>query len=257
MTLSATTTDLDEFSVRSIAVKVDFRYRIQVLRRWTFILVMLAVLLFSAAGTTRIPSIRVYLLAYAAFLLVAMSGVDPRLARERTSPGPDVIAPHLRLTSGMFFLLTVATAALAVGRLHILAVAPQIRWFALLLFALSSALQAWAMIRNPFFSPVLRIQSEHGHHLVESGPYRFVRHPGYLAMCISIPASAVAIGSWLALIPAGAFVSIVLRRATIEDKFLRKHLDGYREYASRVPGGLLPRLHHYFGAALVSEYHHE
>ena len=219
-------------------MKRNVQYAIRVLRRWALIWAMLSVLLFSAAGTTRIASIRAYLVAYAAFLLVAMSAVDPRLARERTSPGPDVVAPRLRLMSGMFFLLTVTTAALAVGRLQILEVPSQMRCFALLLFALSSALQAWAMIRNPFFSPVLRIQSEHGHHLVESGPYRFVRHPGYLAMCISIPASALAIGSWLALIPATGFLLVIQHRAQIEDKFLRLHLPGYAEYAQRVASGL-------------------
>ena len=238
-------------------MKNNVQYAIRVLRRWALILAMLAILLFSAAGTTRIVSIRAYLVAYAGFLLVAMYGVDPRLARERTSPGPDAVAPHLRFMSGLFFLLTVGTAALAVGRLHIMAVPPQLRWFALLLFAMSSAFQAWAMIRNLFFSPVLRIQREHGHHVVESGPYRFVRHPGYLAMCFSIPASAVAIGSWLALIPAGVFVAIILRRATIEDQFLRKHLAGYQEYASCVPGALIPCLHRCFGAVSLSEYHHE
>jgi len=200
---------------------------------------MLAILLFSAAGTTRIASIRAYLVTYAVFLFVAMSAVDPRLARERANPGPDVVAPHLRLMSGVFFLVTAATAALAVGRLHILAVPLQIRWFALLLFALSGALQAWAMIRNPFFSPVLRIQGEHGHRLVESGPYRFVRHPGYLAMSISIPASALAIGSWLGLFPAAAFVLVIRHRAEIEDQFLRVNLSGYAEYAKRVRSGLV------------------
>lgn len=220
-------------------MKHNVRYAIRVLRRWALILAMLTVLLFSAAGTTRIASIRAYLVAYAGFLLVAMSAVDPRLARERTSPGQDVVAPHLRLISGVLFLLTLATAALAVGRLHILAVPLQIRWLALLLFALSGGLQSWAMISNPFFSPVLRIQSEHGHHLVESGPYRFVRHPGYLAMSVSIPASAVAIGSWFAFLPATAFVIVIRHRAELEDQFLRANLSGYVEYAQRVRSGLL------------------
>jgi len=219
-------------------VKFDSQYRIRVLQRWALILAMLAALLFSAAGTTRIASIRAYLMAYAAFLLLAMSAVDPRLARERTNPGTDVAAPQLRFLSGVFFLLTAATAALAVGRLHLLAVPSQMRWFALLLFALSSALQAWAMIKNPFFSPVLRIQTEHGHHLVEDGPYKLVRHPGYLAMSMSIPASGIAIGSWLALIPATVFVIVIQYRAAIEDEFLKQHLPGYEEYAQRVPSGL-------------------
>ena len=66
----------------------------------------------------------------------------------------------------------------------------------------SDSIQTWAMTANPFFSPVVRIQHEHGHRLIDSGPYRFVRHPGYLAMCIAAPASAAAIGSWAGLFPA-------------------------------------------------------
>jgi len=61
------------------------------------------------------------------------------------------------------------------------------------------------MIVNPFFSPALRIQAERGHAVIARGPYRFIRHPGYLAMLIAVPASALALGSWLALIPAFAF----------------------------------------------------
>jgi hypothetical protein len=54
------------------------------------------------------------------------------------------------------------------------------------------------------------------------GPYRFVRHPGYLAMLIALPASALAIGSWPALIPAAAFILVILRRVQLEDEFLRR-----------------------------------
>ena len=186
-----------------------------------------------------------------------IAAVDPKLARERTAAAPDAVAPHLRAVAGALFLLTVSTAAFTVGRLHVLGVPLQIRWFDLLLFVLSSTLQAWAMIRNPFFSPALRIQSERGHHLITTGPYRFVRHPGYLAMCVSIPSSAIAIGSWLALIPAGVFVATILRRARIEDEFLRKHLAGYQQYASGVPDALVPRLNRSLEAVRLSEYHHE
>jgi protein-S-isoprenylcysteine O-methyltransferase Ste14 len=93
------------------------------------------------------------------------------------------------------------------------------------------------MIANPFFSPAICIQAERGHTLIDSGPYRFVRHPGYLAMCISVPASVIAIGSWLALVPAAGFVMVVRRRVEIEDQFLKLRLPGYREYAQLVPAG--------------------
>ena len=96
---------------------------------------------------------------------------------------------------------------------------------ALVAFALSGSLQTWAMIVNPFFSPVVRLQTEFCHRVIADGPYRFMRHPGYFAMVISVPSSALAIGSWLALIPACGFVFVILRRASLEDKFLRANYE--------------------------------
>jgi protein-S-isoprenylcysteine O-methyltransferase Ste14 len=111
---------------------------------------------------------------------------------------------------------------------------------ALVTFALATLTEAWAMAVNPFFSPVVRIQSERGHHLVTTGPYRFVRHPGYFAMMIAMPASALAIGSWLALVPGLTFGGLIVRRTWHEDQFLRARLGGYAEYARKVRYKLVP-----------------
>jgi hypothetical protein len=70
--------------------------------------------------------------------------------------------------------------------------------------------------------------------------YRFMRHPGYFAMLISVPASALAIRSWVALVPAACFVLVILRRAQLEDEFLKRNLPGYTDYVLRVPAKLLP-----------------
>jgi len=99
------------------------------------------------------------------------------------------------------------------------------------------------MIVNPFFSPHIRLQPERGHRLITVGPYRFLRHPGYLAMLVSVPASSFAIGSWLALIPAAAFCLVILKRVRAEDIFLQRNLAGYSEYMGRVRGRLVPRMH--------------
>jgi protein-S-isoprenylcysteine O-methyltransferase Ste14 len=48
---------------------------------------------------------------------------------------------------------------------------------------LASAWILWAMRVNKFFSAVVRIQKDRGHQVVSSGPYAFVRHPGYTGMC--------------------------------------------------------------------------
>ncbi len=207
------------------------------LARWALITASIAALLFLSAGTVRIASIRNYLVAFSFLLLVTMLAVDPSLAQERArprEPGTD----DLRITTGLLFLLTLTVAGFSVGHLgsgfspHV-----YIRNAALGVFTLSGSLQAWAMIVNPFFSPLVRIQTERGHHLIARGPYRLMRHPGYLAMCISVPSTALAVGSWAALIPSSGFILVILRRVRLEDDYLRTNLPGYVDYANRVQLG--------------------
>jgi protein-S-isoprenylcysteine O-methyltransferase Ste14 len=211
------------------------------LTRWATITASLAGGLFLVAGTTRIPRLRVYLAVFSVLLLLTMLAVDPGLAQERTHPGASGQDANERFGAGFLFLVTVGFAAMDVGRLHQSDAVPVlVSIVALAVFAAASALQIWAMIVNPFFSPVTRIQAERGHYLITRGPYRWLRHPGYLALLIAIPASALAIGSWLALIPASGFDLIILRRARGEDEFLAENLPGYREYRQHVRGGLFP-----------------
>jgi protein-S-isoprenylcysteine O-methyltransferase Ste14 len=214
-------------------------YVVRTISRWAMMTALLSILLFSAAGTTKIVSLRAYLVTYSTVLLIAMLAVDPRLAHERAHPGPDTGPFYLQLGPRLFFLLTVTSAAFFVGPRYICTVSAPIRWFALVTFTLASFVQTWAMTVNPFFSPSIRVQRELAHILIERGPYRWMRHPGYFAMCLSVPASAVAIGSWLALIPATAFVTLIYRRAKFEDQLLKTNLPGYTRYVAKVPSGIL------------------
>lgn len=212
---------------------------LRLLIRWLLITASLSATLFLAAGTTHIASIRYYLATFSALLFVTMFAVDPRLAQERVHPRGPGIDDGLRFATSFLFLVTVTAAALSVGRLRtVFNVPTPLRGAALLAFTLSSSLQAWAMIVNPFFSPVVRLQAESGHRVITAGPYSFMRHPGYFAMMISIPASALAIGSFVALIPAIGFAWVIHRRTQIEDQFLKANLPDYPEYTDRVPAGL-------------------
>jgi protein-S-isoprenylcysteine O-methyltransferase Ste14 len=96
------------------------------------------------------------------------------------------------------------------------------------------------LTQNPFFSPVVRVQTERGHHLITSGPYQFIRHPGYLGSAGSALCGAVALGSWWALLPALGVVGVMIRRTILEDRFLHSELAGYQEYAGKVRYRLLP-----------------
>jgi len=53
--------------------------------------------------------------------------------------------------------------------------------FGLAVFVLAQVVLLWAMHVNRFFSSVVRNQTERGHHVITTGPYRWVRHPGYAA----------------------------------------------------------------------------
>lgn len=218
-------------------------YVFRVMARWAVLTGSFAGMLFLAASTTRLPMLRAYLAVFSSLLLVTMLAVDPGLAQERARPGAGAKDKKARFGAGFLFLVTVGFAAMDVGRLHQSDAVPLVlRIMALAVFAASIGFQVWAMIVNPFFSPVIRIQAERGHGVIMHGPYRWLRHPGYLAMLIAIPASAIAIGSWLALIPAAGFCAVIVRRARMEDEFLKRNLYGYIDYMQRVRGGVFPCL---------------
>jgi protein-S-isoprenylcysteine O-methyltransferase Ste14 len=105
---------------------------------------------------------------------------------------------------------------------------------------LSALLVFHAMFSNRFFSPVVRIQAERGHRLVDTGPYSIVRHPGYAGMILLAPFSGLALGSWLSVAVALMYSGMVLRRVFFEDAFLRQHLQGYDGYVKRVRYRLVP-----------------
>jgi protein-S-isoprenylcysteine O-methyltransferase Ste14 len=111
---------------------------------------------------------------------------------------------------------------------------------AMVVLAMAYSLVGWAMVVNPFFSAVVRIQSDRGHSVVASGPYRCVRHPAYAGWIAMTLASALVLESVWALIPATCAVVVLVVRTALEDRALLEELDAYRAYARRVRYRLLP-----------------
>ncbi len=111
---------------------------------------------------------------------------------------------------------------------------------AVLVFVLGDLLFLWAMSVNKFFSKFVRIQKGRGHQVVTAGPYRHVRHPGYVGWMMMNLAPPVILGSWWALIPAALAVCGMIVRTALEDRTLQNELAGYKEYAQRVRYKLLP-----------------
>ena len=99
---------------------------------------------------------------------------------------------------------------------------------------------AGAMAANKFFDPTVRIQTEAGHRVMDNGPYRVVRHPGYVGVILHFIAVPIALGTWAALIPALIGAGLYVVRTTLEDRTLQQELPGYADFAKRTRYRLLP-----------------
>lgn len=99
---------------------------------------------------------------------------------------------------------------------------------------------SWALIENRFFSGVVRIQTDRGHHAVTTGPYRIVRHPGYAASLWTYLATPVLLDSLWALIPTLLLIGALVLRTTLEDRTLQAELPGYADYAKKTRYRLFP-----------------
>jgi protein-S-isoprenylcysteine O-methyltransferase Ste14 len=112
-----------------------------------------------------------------------------------------------------------------------------------IVIALGYAFAVWAMAENRFFSSVVRIQMDRGHVVCDTGPYRFVRHPGYAGNIFPPFGIVLALGSLWTLIPAAMALIITVIRTILEDRTLQEELPGYRDYARRVRYRLIPGLY--------------
>ena len=96
----------------------------------------------------------------------------------------------------------------------------------------------WAMATNPFFSESVRIQENHK--VAQHGPYRLVRHPGYLGNLIGCLGQPLLFGSLWAFILATLTIIAFVIRTALEDNTLKKELNGYSDYAKQVRHRLVP-----------------
>lgn len=109
-----------------------------------------------------------------------------------------------------------------------------------ILIVLGYTFAGWALAENRFFSSMVRIQTDRGHMVCDSGPYRIVRHPGYAGNILPLPGIVLALGSVWTIIPAIVALIIVVIRTALEDQTLQEELSGYRDYARRVRYRLIP-----------------
>jgi protein-S-isoprenylcysteine O-methyltransferase Ste14 len=211
------------------------------LGRWLLFSLVLVAFALGVAGRRDLPMLNAFVAMLVLVALLAALWIDSELARERLRRGQTGADPlRLTLIRGLFPALFIV-ALLDIGRFHWSDTVPRaLQLAALVAAAVAFAWILWAISVNRFFVPVIRVQPERGHEVVSAGPYAHVRHPGYAGMALAAPASALALGSWWALLPGVALATLFVARAAHEDRFLHDHLDGYADYAGRVRWRLLP-----------------
>lgn len=111
---------------------------------------------------------------------------------------------------------------------------------ALAVVVIGFGVTVWAMAANAFFSVVVRIQDDRGHAVASGGPYRYVRHPGYVGAILLTVGAPIMLGSWWALVPSVLSALLYVVRTALEDQTLQRELDGYKEYTQQTRYRLLP-----------------
>jgi protein-S-isoprenylcysteine O-methyltransferase Ste14 len=219
--------------------------------RLIFIHLSIALVLLTCGGDIR------WWQAWAFSLLFVTAGIGGRIWAERRHPGllaertrslkaPDVkswdkvLAPLMALTLS-FPLVIVA------GLDHRFGWSPLfpawVHMIGIFLIALGYAFASWAIAENRFFSSMMRIQTDRGHVVCDSGPYRIVRHPGYAGNLLAMPGLVLALGSAWTLVPVAVALVVAVIRTALEDQALQKELPGYLEYTSRVRYRLFPGIY--------------
>lgn len=169
--------------------------------------------------------------------------VNPQMLAERAQPPKDRKQWDFIAVSvmGVFLLATYLVACLDV-RFGWGTPFPLWAQIAGLAFAVLgyNVILMWSMVANAYFSAIVRIQTDREHRVATSGPYRFVRHPGYVGTILCYLATPFLLGSPWALIPAVLTATTLIVRTALEDKTLHEELPGYREYAQQTRYRLLP-----------------
>ncbi len=168
---------------------------------------------------------------------------DSEITVERAARATAGEAWDKRILGAYFFVTLVmfVTAGLDSGRFHWSGdVSPWVTSGGVVLMVAGQLLFALAKRENDFFSSVASIQADRGHRVCETGPYRFVRHPGYLGMLLSLLAFPLVLQSYRAFVPTAIAAVLLFVRTSLEDRFLRERLSGYAQYATRVRWRLIP-----------------
>ena len=218
----------------------------KMLASWLAGTILTAALIFIAAGRLDWPLAWLFVLAWSLFKVVFITLLrwrNPGLIVERATRHENT-QPYDRWILPAYFVLAfgaIVVAGLDGGRFRWSGDMPVILIIvSYIIYLLGNFLAAWAVDTNAFFSSESRLQTDRQQTVTRSGPYRFVRHPGYLAAVILWPATGPMLESWWAVLPGLLAALMMFIRTVYEDRMLQAELPGYKDYAQQVRYRLFP-----------------
>lgn len=209
-------------------------------------LLLFPLALFLAAGTLAWPAAWIFLLLFYGFVVVVVRWLakhHPALLEERMS----VFKPHAQRDT-MFLLICAVSLVwliampLDVVRFHLSHFPFFLQVMGALILVGSFAMMYLAFRTNAYVTPTVRIQQERGQTVVSSGPYRYIRHPMYSGFHLFFLGLPLLLGSGVGLVIALVLIGLIVRRAVLEERLLRKELPGYDAYLARVSSRFIPHL---------------
>lgn len=111
---------------------------------------------------------------------------------------------------------------------------------ALVIALLGYTFSIWALVENRYFSSVVRIQTDRGHTVCNTGPYKIMRHPGYAGGLLWHLMTPLILGALWAYIPTVFVIALTILRTSLEDKTLQAELPGYQAFTRQTRYRLLP-----------------
>lgn len=213
------------------------------LTKFIFGIVLVGALLFLPAWTLDYPG--AWLLLVLLFLPMLLMGIvmllkAPDLLRKRLD-GKEKQATQRGVVglSGLMFLGGFIVSALdfRFGWSHV----PM--WCviaAAVAFEAGYAMYAEVMRENAYLSRTIEVQERQT--VIDTGLYRLVRHPMYLATLLMFLPMPLILGSLWGLIPFALYPIIIVVRILNEEKVLTAGLDGYADYKNKTKYRLIPFL---------------
>ena len=209
---------------------------------------LLPMVMFLTAGTFNWTMAWVYLAIHVIFTIggrVVAWRKNPGLLRERArSLDAEDAKPWDRLLDVVGGLLGPLVLFLVAGLDYryqaSLEFSLTVQVIAMVIVVLGFLWGTWAFVVNAYFSAVVRLQEDRGQTVVQDGPYRFMRHPGYAGGLVAYLGIPIMLGTLWALVPAVLLILVMIYRTSMEDRVLQAELPGYAEYAARTRFRLIP-----------------